>query len=245
MSRSVGASTIDATLWRGRAIARSSLKVATSRAGGIGAPVHGPGVVASEGADEANGRGGGAPGGDMALSPAVLALRIPVGRVGAFNSLRSREETNRGAHREQVPWMDGDNNGGGSLALPGLWVGVEVSGAEDAYILGGENRLRKAREELLWVLWEEGKWEGVDGELCFIEGEAEGQPGRLTHGKQLVELAGEGVDIWRKGPRGGGSVGDEKGDRSTVIDLGGDCEGEDAIRISQDSGSNVWEGGSN
>jgi len=40
---------------RGRATARNSLSVATSRACGVGAPVHGAGVV--EGADGANGIG--------------------------------------------------------------------------------------------------------------------------------------------------------------------------------------------
>jgi len=80
----VGASAIGVARWRGRTTARSSLKVATSRAGGVGASGHRTGVV--EGADGANGRGGGAPGGDMAESPAVLALRVPIGRVGTFNS---------------------------------------------------------------------------------------------------------------------------------------------------------------
>ena len=72
----MGASAVDATWWRGRATARSSLKVATSRASGVGVPMHGTGVV--EGADGANGRGGGAPGGDMAVTPAILALGVPV-----------------------------------------------------------------------------------------------------------------------------------------------------------------------
>jgi len=79
----VGASAIGAARWRGRTTARSSLKVATSRAGGVGASVHRTGVV--EGADGANGRGGGTPGGDVAETPAVLALSVSVGRVGAFN----------------------------------------------------------------------------------------------------------------------------------------------------------------
>jgi len=111
MSRSVGASAIDASRWRGRTTARSSLKVATSRASGVGTSVHGSGVV--EGADRANRRGGGASGGDMKVTPAVLALRVPVGRVGAFNGSRSGEETNRGAHREHVPRVDGDDDRGG------------------------------------------------------------------------------------------------------------------------------------
>jgi len=192
-----------------------------------------------EGANGADRRGGGAPGGDMAVSPAVLALGVPVGRVRTLNSSRAAEESNRGAHRKHVPWVDGNDNGGGSLALPGLCVGVVISGGEDAYVLGVEDRLRKVREELLRVLWEEGKREGVDGELCFVGGEAEGQPGRLAHRERFVKLAGKGVKIWREGRGGGGRVGDEKGHRSMVIDLGGDCKGEDAIRISQDAGSDV------
>jgi len=87
------------------------------------------------------------------------------------------------------------------------------------------------REELLRVLREEGKREGVDGELCFFRDEAEGQPGRLAHRERFVELAGGGVEIWSEGRGGGGRVGDEKGDRSTVVDPGGDCKGEDAVCI--------------
>jgi len=179
VSRRVGASAIGAARWRGRTTARSSLKVATSRASGVGAPVHCSGVV--EGADGANGRGGGVPEGDVAESPAVLTLCVPIGRVGTFNSSRTGEESNRGAHRKHVPLVDGDNDGGGRLALPGLCVGIEISGGEDAYVLRVKDRFRKTREELFRVLGEEGDWEGVDGELCFVEGEAERQPGRLAH----------------------------------------------------------------
>jgi len=177
----VGASAIDTARWRGRTTARSSLKVATSTAGGIGASMHSSGVV--EGADGANGRGGRAPGGDMAIPPAVLALRVSVGRVCTFNSSRPGEELNRGAHHRYVPWVDGNDDGGGRLALPGLCVGVEISGGEDAYVLGVEDCLRKTREELFRVFWEKGDREGVDGELCFVGGETEGQPGRVAHGE--------------------------------------------------------------
>jgi len=172
--------------------------------------VHGLGVV--EGTDGANVMGRGAPGSDVAVTPAVLALRVPVGRVGAFNRMRSGEEPNREAHPQKVSRVDGDDNGGGSLALPGSCVGVEVSGGEDANVFGVEDRHRKAREKLLRVLWEEGKQKGVDGMLCFIGGEAEGQPGRIADGKRLVELAGTGVELWCKGCGGGGRVDDEKGD---------------------------------
>ena len=52
----------------------------------------------------------------------------------------------------------------------------------------------------------------MDGELSFVGGEVEGQPGRITHGERLIELAGKGVEIWCKSCGGGGRVGDEKGD---------------------------------
>jgi len=89
--------------------------------------------------------------------------------------------------------VDGDDDRGGSLALPGSCVGVEVSGGEDANVFGVKDRLREARKEFLRVLWEEGEREGVDGELSFVGGEAEGQPGRFSHGERLVELRGKGV----------------------------------------------------
>jgi len=74
----------------------------------------------------------------MAVAPAVLALSVPVRTVGAFNRARSGEEPNRGAHRENVSRVDEGDDGGGSLALPGSCIGVEVSGGEDANILGVE-----------------------------------------------------------------------------------------------------------
>jgi len=71
---------------RGRATARNSLSVATSRAGGVGAAVHGAGVV--ERADGADRGGGGAPRSNVAVTPAVFALGVPIGGVGALNSAR-------------------------------------------------------------------------------------------------------------------------------------------------------------
>ena len=141
--------------------------------------------------------------------------------------------------------MDADDDGGGRLALPGFCIGIEIPGGEDANVLRVEDRFRKTWEKFLRVIREEGDWEGVDGELCLVGGEAEGQPGRLAHRERLVELVGKGVEVWGKGRGGGGRVGDEKGDRSTVIDLGCDREGENAVRISQDAGSNIGESRSN
>ena len=77
--------------------------------------------------------------------------------------------------------MDGDDNGGGSLTHPGLGVRVEVSGGEDAYVLGVEDRLCKAGEKFVRVLGKECNGEGVDGKLGLVGSEAEGQPGRFSH----------------------------------------------------------------
>jgi len=157
------ASATGAAQWRGRTTARRSLKVATSRASGVGAPVHCSGVV--EGADGASVRGGGAPGSDVAQSPAVLTLHIPIGRVGALNSSQSGDESNRGTDRKYVPWVDGDDDGGGRPALPGFCVGIEISGGEDVYVLRVKDRFRHTWEEPFQVFREEGDWAGVDGEL--------------------------------------------------------------------------------
>jgi len=83
VSHSVGPSAVDQPRWGGRATARSSLKVATSRASGVGATVHGTGVI--EEADGADWASGGARGGNMAEPPAVLALRVSIGRVCTLN----------------------------------------------------------------------------------------------------------------------------------------------------------------
>jgi len=75
----------------------------------------------------------------VAETPAVVALRVLVGRVGAFNGARSGAGSDRGAHRENVSGVDRDYDGGGSLALPGSCVGVEVSVGKDANVLEGED----------------------------------------------------------------------------------------------------------
>ena len=89
-----------------------------------------------EGADWTDRVGGGAPTGDMAVSPAVLTLSLPIGRVCSLNCPGGGEKTDGGAHCWDVPPVDGDDDGGGRLALPGLRVGVEISGGEDPYVLG-------------------------------------------------------------------------------------------------------------
>jgi len=105
--------------------------------------------------------------------------------------------------------VDGDNNRGGSLALPRVGVWVEKSSGEDADVLGVEDRLSEAREKFARILREERDGERVDGELGFVGGEAKGQPGRVSHREGLVELGGEGVEVGREDRSGSGRVGDE------------------------------------
>jgi len=88
-------------------------------------------------------------------------------------------------------------------------VWVDESGGEDANVLGVEDRLRKARVEFIRVLRPESEGEGVDGELGFVGGEAEGQPWRVSHGERLVELGGEGVELPCEGCGRSGRVGDQ------------------------------------
>jgi len=92
-----------------------------------------------------------------------------------------------------------------------LRVRVEISGGEDAYVFGVEDRLREAGEEFLRVLRKERDGEGVDGKLGLVGSEAEGQPGRFSHRERHVELGGEGVEIGRESSSGSGRVGDEEG----------------------------------
>jgi len=83
----------------------------------------------------------------------------------------------------------------------------------------------------------------VDGELDFVWGEAEGQPGRVSHRERLVKLCRKCVEVGCEGSSRGGRVRDEKSDRASLVDLGSDCEGEGAVRILKDTSSDIWEGG--
>ena len=204
--------------------------------------MHGTGVA--EGADRADGVDGGASGGDVSVTPAVLTLCIPIGGVCAFDRPSTGEEAYRGAHRWDVAGMDGDNDGGGSLTHSGLGVRVKVSGGEDAYVLGVEDPLRKAGEKFARVFGEEGNGEGVDGKLSLVGGEAEGHPGRFSHREGLVQLGRECVEVGREGGSRGGRVSDEQGDGTTIVDLGRDCEGEGTVSIPEDASSYIGEGGS-
>ena len=135
--------------------------------------------------------------------------------------------------------MDGDDDRCGGLAFSGLCVGVEVSGGEDSNVLRVKDRFRKAGDEFVQVLREEGNGDGVNGELDFVVGEAEGQPRRLPHREGFVKLGGESVETGCEGGSRGGRVGDKEGDRSAIIDLGRDREGKGADRIPKEAGSNV------
>jgi len=66
----------------------------------------------------------------------------------------------------------------------------------------------------------------------------------VSHQERTVELGGKRVEIWCEGSRGGGRVGDAKSDRTPVIDLGCDSEGESAVCIPEDASGGVGQGSS-
>jgi len=84
----------------------------------------------------------------------------------------------------------------------------------------------------------------VDCQLDLVGGEAKGQPGRVTHWERTVESGSEGVDVWSKGSHEGRWVGDDKCDRTPIVDLSCDGDGESAVFILADAGRNVGKGGS-
>jgi len=84
----------------------------------------------------------------------------------------------------------------------------------------------------------------VDCQLDLVGGEAKVPPGRVSHWERTIEWGCEGVKIWCEGSRWGGRVGDEERDRTSIIDLSCDTEGESAVTIPEDAGGDVGEGGS-
>ena len=146
--------------------------------------VGGSGVVKR--ADGADAFSGWASRGDMTVSAAVLALRVPIGRVGPFDCSRTGEKSDSGAHHWEISRVDRNDDRGGHFAFSRFSVRVEVSGGEDANVLGFEDRLHEAPEEFVRILWEEGDREGVDVKLHLVGGEAKGQPGRIPHRNALL-----------------------------------------------------------
>ena len=112
-----------------------------------------------------------------------------------------------------------------------MCVWDQESDGEDAYVFGVEDPLREAGKDFIRVFREEGDGEGVDGELGLVGGEGEGQPGRLTNRESLIELCRQGVEVGCEGGGRGGRLGDEEGNRSSVIHVCRDGEGEDTVRI--------------
>jgi len=195
------------------------------------------------GANGGNRAGSGAPGGDVTESPAVLALRVPSGRVCTLDRPRKGKETARGAHCWDVAGVDRDDDRRGGLAFSRLCIRVEISGGNDANILGVKDQLREAGEHLVLVFRQEGDGETLDCELGLVGGKAKGPPGGYAQGERLVELGGQSVKVRRAGGSGGVMVSGEQGNRTAVVDLSPNSEGEDTGCISKDTSSDVGEGG--
>jgi len=99
-------------------------------------------------------------------------------------------------------------------------------------------------EKVLWIIGEEGDHEGMNSQLDFVGGQAKGQTGRISHGKRVHELRRKCVKVWGESGSGGGSIGDQEGDGTSLVDLSGDGNGEGAAGIPKDVRCNVREGGS-
>jgi len=89
----------------------------------------------------------------VAETPAVPALRVPIGRVWALDRSRAGKEADREAQRWDVSVVDRDDDGGGCLAFPRLYILVKISGGEDPNVLGVDDRLRKAGEMFRVLFW--------------------------------------------------------------------------------------------
>ena len=116
---------------------------------------------------------------------------------------------------------------------------VEEPGRKDADVPGVVVGVGEAQEEFLRVGGEEGDRKGVNGELNCVGGEAEGQPGKVTHRKGAVELHREYVEVSCEGGSQVSSVGNQEGNRVSHVNRGSDRKGEGTVSIPEDACSDV------
>jgi len=69
------------------------------------------------------------------------------------------------------------------------------------------------------------------------------KPGVIADGEGLVEAAGESIEIWVVGFRGGVGVGSGEGDSPSVVNFCDEVLGEGAVGVSESGSGYVGEGG--
>lgn len=141
--------------------------------------------------------------------------------------------------------MNRQDNRGCSLTSSRLSVGVEKSARKDVDLLLHWRWIRCGSQNVQQSPLAEGDWKGMNGEVDFVGGNAEGQPRRDSNREGGVEVGREEGKVGSERSGGGGSVTDKEADRASLVNLGGDCEGEGTVCIPKDAGSNVWAGGGN
>ena len=79
----------------------------------------------------------------------------------------------------------------------------------------------------------------MDGELDVIRGGSEDEERVVPNGERLVELSGECLVVRREVGGGGADVGGGQSQRPSRVDSGRKGEGEGAVGLSKDRGSDV------
>ena len=146
---------------------------------------------------------------DMSELAAVVTLGEPVGGDNRGDLSGAREEADGGSHRGDILWSDGDGNRGGEFPLSRGRVWVEKPGREDGDPSCIADRGSQGIIEVVGIGGEVGDRKGVDGQLCLVGGEPEGEPGGLTHREGLVESGSNGIEKGGVGRRWSLDVGDD------------------------------------
>ena len=131
----------------------------------------------------------------MAKLVAVVTIAKPIGEDDGGDGSGVGEEANRGSHCIDVLRPDCDGDRCSILALPQGGFGVEEAGREDGYTSRIPDRCSQGVKEVIWVIWEVGDGEGVDGKLGLIGCQSKGEPGQGSHWEGLVESGSNAIEI--------------------------------------------------
>jgi len=172
----------------------------------------------------------------------VGALGVAV-TLGRFLDLEPLGEQEGGLEEdENLVRISRDDQRSGLLGKSSSSALVKVPGRANRGLQRIVDGFLNEVEELVVVIWQDVGWDQVNGQLYSGWRLGKRKPEVIPDGKGLVEAAGESIEVWGVGFCRGAGFSASKGAGTSVIDLGYEAFGEEAVGIGEGGGSNVGKG---